>query len=108
MNSRAVHLEMVHNMSVTDFVMAFVRFHNRYGLPKILYSDNARSFISSAALLSTLISSDIFQKNFEKYNLIHKTIPTYSPWFGATWERLIKTVKQCLYKTYGRSSISEV
>ena len=107
LNSRAIHLEMVNNMSVTDFVMAFVRFHNRFGLPKVLYSDNARSFISSSALLSTLISSDIFQKKFEKYNLIHKTIPTYSPWFGATWERLIKTVKQCFYKTFGRSCVGE-
>ena len=105
LNTRAIHLEMVASMAVTDFIKAFVRFHNRFGLPIVLYSDNARSFTSSSALLANLISSDLFQRKFEKYNLIHKLIPTYSPWFGATWERLIKTIKHCLFKTFGRSCL---
>lgn len=107
MNTRAVHLETVNNMSVVEFVMAFVRFYNRYGLPKVLYSDNAKTFISGSSLLSNLIASDYFQQKFVKYDIVHKTIPTYSPWFGASWERLIKTIKQCLYKSLGRSTVDE-
>ena len=107
MNSRAIHLEVVNNMTVEEFIMGFVRFYNRFGLPKVLYSDNARSFTSSTSLLANLIASDPFQENFVKYNLTHKTIPAYSPWFGSTWERLIKTVKQCIYKTFGRTTVKE-
>ena len=93
------------NMTVDEFIMAFVRFYNRFGLPSVLYSDNAKSFVSSISLLTNLIASDQFQQKFAKYNLKHKTIPTYSPWFGATWERLIKTIKQCLYKVFGRNTM---
>ena len=41
MNTRAVHLEIVMNMTVDEFIMAFFRFYNRFGLPSVLYSDNA-------------------------------------------------------------------
>ena len=107
MNTRSIHLEIVNSMSVEDFIMAFIRFHNRYGLPQVLYSDNAKSFISSTAVISNLIASDHFQEKFIRYNIAHKTIPAYSPWFGATWERIFKTIKQCLYKTFGRSVVNE-
>lgn len=108
MNSRAIHLETVHTMSVQDFILAFVRFHNRYGLPRILYTDNARSFISGVSLLSDVVGSDFFQREYVRFNIVHKTIPAYSPWFGATWERLIRTIKHCLYKTIGRNIIHEI
>ena len=107
MNSRAIHLEVVDTMSTHDFILAFVRFYNRYGLPQVIYSDNAKSFLSSTTLLSNLIASDHFQQTFIKYNVKHKTIPAYSPWFGASYERLIKTVKQCLYKTFGRNIVKD-
>merc|ERR1712121_95127 len=35
--------------------------------------------------------------------LKHIKIPLYSPWQGAVWERLIRTVKNCLKKSIGRS-----
>ena len=92
MNTRAVYLEIVMNMTVDEFIMAFVPFYNRFGLSSVLYSDNAKSFVSSTSLLTNLIASDQFQQKFAKYNLKHKTIPTNSPWFGAIWERLIKTI----------------
>ena len=108
MNTRAIHLELVFSLSVENFIMAFVWFYNRYGLPRFLYSDNAKTFTAGASVLSNLIASDYFQQKFIKYNFTHKPIPTYSPWMGACWERLIKTVKQCLYKSIGRNTLSYV
>ena len=32
----------------------------------------------------------------------HRTIPLHSPWDGAAWERLIREVKDCLCKTFGK------
>ena len=106
MNTRYVHLELVNSMSLDEFILAFVRFYNRFGFPQVLYSDNARTFASGSALISELIATDTFQREFIKYNMTHKPIPVYSPWYGACWERLIKTVKLCLYKTIGRISLT--
>ena len=108
MCTRAIHLELVFSLNVEDFVMAFVRFSNRFGLPKVVYTDNARTFSAGCSLLSNLITCDYFKQQFSKYDLSHKTIPVYSPWMGSCWERLIKTTKQALYKAIGRNIISFV
>ena len=40
--------------------------------------------------------------NFTKYS---QTLSSNSPWFGSTWERLIRMIKSCLYKTLGRTMV---
>ena len=42
--TRAVHLELVRSMSTPCFLMALERFFSRRGIPRIIYSDNARTF----------------------------------------------------------------
>lgn len=46
LNIRAVHIELVKDMSTHSFVLALIRFTNIYGIPSHIYSDNARSFIA--------------------------------------------------------------
>ena len=104
--SRAVHLEMVNYMNLDEFVLAFIRFTNRYGVPSTVYSDNAKTFIAGRNLLDTLHTSDIFKEKFATTRISFKTIPIYAAWFGATWERLMKTVKDCLYKSFGKYALS--
>ena len=103
--TRAIHLELLKSMSVEDFVLAFVRFTNRFGIPKTVYSDNAKSFIASASVLSNVFADNCFLNKFGALNITFKNIPTYSPWYGANWERLIKVVKSCLYKTIGKNKV---
>ncbi|XP_071526347.1 uncharacterized protein [Panulirus ornatus] len=43
---RAVHLELTNSMSYDDCLLAFRRFSARRGLPSVIYSDNAKTFIS--------------------------------------------------------------
>ena len=106
LNSRAVHLELVDTMTTVDFVLAFTRFCNRFGLPKVVYSDNASTFLSGFSLITNFLCSNIFVNKFIPFGIKHKTTPIESPWFGATWERLIKTMKSCIYKTLGRKTFS--
>ncbi|XP_054709284.1 uncharacterized protein LOC129218990 [Uloborus diversus] len=42
--SRAVHLELVLNLSTDTFILDFKRFINRRGMIRIIYSDNASTF----------------------------------------------------------------
>ena len=95
-------MELIPDMSTTQFVLAFVRFANIYGIPTHIYSDNAKSFIAGVNHISTVFASQKFKEAFEIYNIKHVTIPLYAPWIGAVWERMIKTVKICLQKTIGR------
>jgi hypothetical protein len=100
--TRAIHLEVVNSMSTEMFLLAMIRFCNRYGVPKHVYSDNAKSYIAGGKILSSVFASDEFSNAFKPYSIEFRHIPTYSPWYGATWERLIKTVKLCVNKTIGR------
>lgn len=106
MNTRAIHLELVKNMSTEEFILAFIRFCNRFTIPDSVYSDNAKTFLSGAALLQEIFSSNAFSDKYKTHNIKFKNIPIYSAWYGATWERLIKVVKDCLYKTIGRLTLS--
>ena len=96
---RAIHIELVPDMSTNQFVLALVRFVNLYGIPSHIYSDNDRSIVAGANLVSHVLASSEFKENFDKYNIKHIRIPMYSPWVGATWERMIGTLKCCLAKT---------
>ena len=89
LNTRAVHLELLNSMDTEQFILAFVRFCNRYCLPKNVYADNAKSFQAGGSILKEIMESDIFQSKFSCYNIKFKFSPVYSPWYGATWERLI-------------------
>jgi Integrase zinc binding domain len=46
--TRAVHLELVRSMSTPCFLMALERFFSRRAIPRIIYSDNARTFKCAA------------------------------------------------------------
>ena len=103
LNVRAIHLELINDMSIHSFVLSMIRFINIYGLPSHLYSDNARSFVAGCKLFDKLYASNEFSHKLGKYNIKYLTIPLYSPWFGSVLERLIKTIKSCLYKSIGRN-----
>jgi hypothetical protein len=83
-----------------------MRFSNLYGVPSVVYSDNAKSFLAGGMLLEQSLGSSEFAEHFDKDLIRHVKIPLYSAWVGATWERLIRTIKNCLYKVVGRSKLS--
>ena len=89
-------------MSTAKFILAFVRFINRYGIPLTIYSDNAKSFLQAGGLIQNLLSSSEFEEKFRSVFISHKSIPVYAAWYGAVWERVIKTVKECFAKVIGR------
>ena len=105
LNVRACHLELIPEMNINQFVLAFIRFCNEYGIPSTIYSDNAKSFIAGVHILETVFTSAEFKEKFGIYNIKHIKIPLYSPWVGSTWERLIRTVKECLKKSIGRAKL---
>ena len=56
-NTRAIHLEVVEDLSEETFLKAFRRFVSRRSLPRKMVSDNAPTYLSSAQELKPLLDS---------------------------------------------------
>lgn len=54
LNVRAVHIEVVPDMSVLSFFQALVQFTSLYGIPKALYNDNAMIILGNGRLFGHL------------------------------------------------------
>ncbi|XP_066974322.1 uncharacterized protein [Macrobrachium rosenbergii] len=102
LNIRAVHFELLPDMSTRNFLLAFQRFCNMYAVPKYVYSDNAKTFVKGGCILESSLVSKEFREEMEQCDIKH----LYSAWVGAAWEKLIRIVKNCLCKAIGRSRLS--
>ena len=65
-------------MSTAEFILAFIRFVNRYGVPSSVYSDNAKSFVQAGGVIDQLLSSSEFEEKFKIASVKHRTILVYA------------------------------
>ena len=94
---RAVHLELVDSLSLSDCMLAVRRFVARRGLPSVIYSDNAKTFKAAQASLL---------RQYGHLSPHWKFIVPRSPWWGGWWERLVRSVKTALRRTLGSHSLT--
>ena len=107
--TRAVHLELVSDLSAPAFLLAFKRFVARRGISAVVYSDNALTFKRAAKDLKEMFSaikSPEVQSYFANNGIRWKYIVERAAWWGGFWERLVRSVKVCLRKVLGRSSLT--
>jgi len=108
--TRALHIELVSDLSTDKFLMAFQRFVGRRGLPHTIYTDNAQTFQAAnrelISLWSTLSSMKV-QQFYSENGIKWKFIVPRAAWWGGWWERLVGLTKQCLRKSLGRASLDE-
>jgi hypothetical protein len=96
---RAVHLEVLDDMTADEVIMAIRRFMSRRGKCDHLYSDRGTNFIGANNLLHEDIAA--LQKSLDtavanQFEISWHFQPAYSPWFGGAWERLIQSIKKCI------------
>jgi transposase InsO family protein len=104
--SRAIHLEIVTDLTEETFIQAFRRFASRKSLPKRMISDNASTYLSAADELKQLFQSPSLKKAFSDRGIEWEFIPKRAPWYGGFWERLIGMTKTVIKKVLGRARIS--
>ena len=73
--TRAVHLEVVSDLSVDAFLLAFRRFSSRKSLPRKMISDNASTFLAAAEDIQKLLQSDTLKETLECQNVTWEFIP---------------------------------
>ena len=104
--SRAIHLEVVTDLSTETFLLAFRRFAGRRSTPQLMISDNATTFQAAAEELKTLSSSEEVRAVLNREGVTWRFIPKKAPWFGGFWEHLIGLTKSAIKKVLGRTHIS--
>lgn len=95
---RAVHLELVTDLSTETFLAALSRFVARRGKPVYIYSDNGTNFVGANNELSKFLKTkcnDISSKTAEQ-SITFKFSPAYSPHFNGLAESSVKSVKHHL------------
>jgi len=90
-STRAIHLELMRSLNVDQFLLAFHCFVGRRGLPSTLWSDNAKTFESSAKDLLCVPQKFLIICPIEK--LCGSSLSTEPPDF---WERMEQSVKRSL------------
>jgi hypothetical protein len=96
--SKAVHLEIVTDLSTDAFLAAFSRFSSRRGVPALIMSDNGTNFVGANRRMKegwqqiSLKTKEILAYQEVKWDFI----PPYSPSFGGVWEAAVKSLKYFL------------
>ena len=102
---RAVHLELVPDMTTEAFIRSFKRFTARRGFPRKLVSDNGKTFKSAARSIEAILNQSEVQQYFAGVGMEWIFNLEKAPWWGGVFERMIKSVKRCLRKIIGRARL---
>lgn len=112
-STKAIHLELVCDLSTQAFLNALKRFTSRRGLCSDMYSDNATNFVGANRRLSEIKnlfhneeSMETIRGYFANVGIRWHFIPPRSPHFGGLWEAVVKSMKTHLYRTVGNANMT--
>ena len=112
-STKAVHLEVVSDLTTNAFVSSLKRFVSRRGLPHSIQSDNGTNFVGArnelADLYRFLEAADTLD-SIHSYLLSNKIswqhIPERAPHFGGLWEAAVKSAKHHLRRVIGQQTLT--
>lgn len=102
MTVKAVHLEVVLDLTTDAFLAAFDRFVARRGLPSDIYSDCGTNFVGAAKQLRNLINHPDNHNQISAHTQCtwHFNPPS-APHFGGLWEAAVRSAKTLLVRVMG-------
>lgn len=110
---KAIHFELVSNLSTDNFIAALQRFSSRRGLPSDIHSDNATCFVGAnheLAALRELFNNQQHQRKLDEFCSVQGVrwhfIPPRSPHFGGIWEAGVKSMKHHMKRVVGETKLT--
>ncbi|XP_072380678.1 uncharacterized protein [Diabrotica undecimpunctata] len=99
--TKAVHLELITNLTTDCFLSCLKRFIARRGIPNDIYSDNGSTFVGARIELKQFgqfrLKNNTYIHNYAiDHNINWHFIPPYAPNFGGLWEAAVKSMKHHL------------
>ena len=98
---KAVHIELVTDLTKESCIFAIKGFISRRGLPRTILSDNGKNFIGARNDIIKVQETLALEKNsnsigsFISQEMIEwEMIPPRSPHFGGLWEAAVKSMKR--------------
>ncbi|XP_053686561.1 uncharacterized protein LOC128736105 [Sabethes cyaneus] len=98
---RAIHIEIVHSLNTSSYILALQNFIARRGTPIEVFSDRGTNFVGAERELRDALRSIDHSKLMEEIvtpDTKWTFLPPSSPHMGGSWERLVKSVKKILYQ----------
>lgn len=106
--TKAVHIELVSDLTSDAFIGAFKRFISRRGKPAHMFSDNGTTFVDALKQLKDLYEfykSQETQSSINKFliqqEILWSFIPPNAPHFGGIWEAAVKSAKHHVARIVG-------
>lgn len=111
MTTRAIHLEVVSDLTSPAFLAAFKRFVARRGHCADLWSDNGTNFVGANREMKRIFQEGaVVAEDIAAWLASNKTtwhfIPPYSPNFGGLWEAGVKSTKYHLKRVIGNTTLT--
>lgn len=106
--TRAIHLELVGDLSSDAYLLALKRFIARRGKPAEIFSDNGKNFVGLKTNFANFLkgcSKDIFDYAVSQ-DIKFTFIPPYSPHFGGLWESGVRSCKHHLRRVVGNANFT--
>ena len=104
--TRALHLDLVEYLTAFTFINCLRRFSARRGTPRIVVSDNAKTFKSTAKPPERLLQDSRVQDFLLSRRIDWKFNLERSPWWGGLFERMVRSVKCCARKVLGNAQLT--
>lgn len=99
---KAVHLELVLELSTDAFLAAFDRFVARRGLPQEIFSDCGTNFVGASKRLSILVNHPENRDRLTaRAPCSWNFNPPAAPHFGGLWEAAVRSTKTLLSRVMG-------
>lgn len=92
-------IEIAHSLSADSAIMAIQRFGAKRGMSAIIYSDNGTNFCGTDQELRDALDGmnrDSLVQFALKNKILWKFIPPSAPHMGGAWERMVRSVKECM------------
>ena len=112
-STKAVHLEVVSDLTTEAFLAALKRFISRRGLPTDIHSDNGTNFVGARNDLQELykfLSSTETTSTINSFLLSNRVqwhnIPERASHFGGLWEVAVKSAKHHLKRIIGQQRLT--
>lgn len=107
MATKAVHLEVVSELSTNAFLAAFDRFVARRGLPHDIFSDCGTNFVGAAKYLRALVNDPTIRHVLTSHvSCVWHFNPPSAPHFGGLWEAAVRSFKTLLTRLVGVHTLS--
>lgn len=111
LTTKALHLEVVCDLSTKEFLIAFENFISRRGVPNTFYSDNGTNFIGGEKEIQQLHEQWFNQTNeltklFASKQIKFRHTPAKASHMAGIWERAVGSVKYHLKRVLGDTKLT--